>query len=280
MTDLQKKILEVYEQFRRICEEHNLRYYAIGGTCIGAIRHHGFIPWDDDMDVAMPMSDYMKFREIVKANPPEHYGMFDWQECKHSKIKHIKLFDERTTYIELGMEDMPDRYTGIFIDIMPIAGITENAQKQKKYMDKCKRLLRLNAARRFEIKRNVTLKSKVFSIATRILMIWKPFNYYSLKYEDHIAKYEFGATEQVFFSWRVPLRVPYKNIFSYKLFKEYIEVPFENTRIRVPKGYDEYLKEDFGNYMQLPSENKRHGGHPAFICDFDKSYREYQEGKI
>ena len=69
-------------------------------------------------------------------------------------------------------------------------------------------------------------------------------------------------------------------IFPYKLFEGYIEVPFESTKIRVPKGYDAYLKEDFGDYMQLPPEGKRHGGHPAFICDLNKSYREYQEEKL
>ena len=132
MTDLQKKILDVYEQFREICEKHGLRYYAIGGTCIGAIRHHGFIPWDDDMDVAMPLNDYVSFRAIVKANPLENYGVFDWEECEHCKIKHIKFYDKRTTYIEAGTEEMPDRYTGVFIDIMPIAGITEKTQEQKK----------------------------------------------------------------------------------------------------------------------------------------------------
>ncbi len=277
MTDLQRKILEVYEQFRKICEENDLRYFAIGGTCIGAIRHHGFIPWDDDMDIALPLSDYEKFRKIVKENPPEHYGLFDWEERKHCRIKHLKFYDDRTTFIEEGTEEMPDRYTGVFIDIMPISGIPEDEVQQRKFLNKSKKILRFNVARRFEIKRNTTFKSKVFSIFVKPVIAVRPFNFYSELYEKHISQYEFGETNQVFFSWRIPLRAPYKNIFPYDLFAAYIEVPFENTKIRVPKGYDSYLKSDFGNYMQLPPEEKRHGGHPPFICDLNRSYRMYQE---
>ncbi|MBR1604027.1 MAG: LicD family protein [Synergistaceae bacterium] len=64
--------LDIFKAFKAICDRHNLRYFAIGGTCIGAIRHKGFVPWDDDMDVAMPYEDYKKFFEIAKTELPEH----------------------------------------------------------------------------------------------------------------------------------------------------------------------------------------------------------------
>lgn len=279
MTELQKRILEVFKKFQEICGQNNLQYYAIGGTCLGAIRHGGFIPWDDDLDVAMPLDDYNKFRGICKNNPSLQYGLFDWEDKRHSEITFLKFYDKRTTFIESAIAEMPDRYIGVFMDIMPIVGLPDDNNVKEKFLRKCLWYGRFDRACRFEVKYKESLKSKIFSIVSRPLMIGKSFNYYSLRYEEYIAQNKFGATNRVLFPWRIPLEAPYKNIFPYEIFKENIEVPFENTIIYVPKGYDQYLRMDFGDYMRLPPEEKRRGGHPAAVIDFNVSYKYYQEKK-
>ena len=238
MTELQKRILEVFKKFQEICGQNNLQYYAIGGTCLGAIRHGGFIPWDDDLDVAMPLDDYNKFRGICKNNPSLQYGLFDWEDKRHSEITFLKFYDKRTTFIESAIAEMPDRYIGVFMDIMPIVGLPDDNNVKEKFLRKCLWYGRFDRACRFEVKYKESLKSKIFSIVSRPLMIGKSFNYYSLRYEEYIAQNKFGATNRVLFPWRIPLEAPYKNIFPYEIFKENIEVPFENTTIYVPKGYD------------------------------------------
>ncbi|MBQ3376643.1 MAG: LicD family protein, partial [Synergistaceae bacterium] len=86
--------LDIFKAFKAICEKHNLRYFAIGGTCIGAVRHHGFIPWDDDMDVAMPYEDYVKFFEVAPSELPEKYKFI------HPTVDGIsRIYDEKTTMI-------------------------------------------------------------------------------------------------------------------------------------------------------------------------------------
>ena len=277
MTEIQDEILNVFGEFKRISDNNHLRYFAIGGTCIGAIRHQGFIPWDDDLDIAMPMEDYNKFRAIVHENGNSPFELYDSEEHKHSLVRFLKFHNGQTTFIEERQKNNSDRYTGIFMDIMPIVGFPDENRDQKKIFRKCLWYCRLNAACRFEIKYKHTLRSKLFSIVTKPLTMGKPFNFYSQKYEKYIAQNRFGETRQVLFPWRIPVRAPYKNVFPYEIFKESIEVPFENTTIRVPKEYDRYLEMDFGNYMELPAKEKRRGGHPAAIIDFHRSYKEYQE---
>lgn len=279
MNDVQVEILNIFREYKRICDDNKLRYFAIGGTCIGAIRHHGFIPWDDDLDVAMPWDDYIKFRTIANEIVQEPYEVYNPKYHRHSELRFLKLHNGKTAFIEECQKKNYDRYTGIFMDIMPIVGFPDDESIKEKFFRKCIWYSRLNIACRFEIKYKHTLKSKLFSVVTKPLTIGKPFDFYFLKYEELIAQNIFGETSRVLFPWRIPVRVPYRNLFPYEIFKESIEVPFEDTMIRVPKEYDMYLKMDFGDYMKLPPEGKRCGGHPAVIVDFEKSYREYREEK-
>lgn len=275
MTEIQSIILDVYKEFKRICDEKGLRYFAIGGTCIGAIRHKGFIPWDDDMDVAMPLEDYIRFQEIVQTDLKPPYELFDIKEHPNSFLKFLKLYNGKTTFVECTNQYNKDSYMGVFMDIMPLVGFPEDKKEGRCHLKKANIFARLSAASRLRLKDKPTLKSKIFSLVSKPITIGKPFNYYLLKYQNLISRYKFGETKDVFFAWRVPLEAPYKNMFPYEIFAESISVPFEDTEMRVPKDYDRYLKMDFGDYMKLPPEDKRRGGHPAAILDLHKSYKEY-----
>lgn len=275
MTEIQTIILDVYKEFKRICDENGLRYFAIGGTCIGAIRNKGFIPWDDDMDVAMPFEDYIRFQKIVQKNLNEPYELFCPGERKYHLVRFLKLHNKKTTFVEQNRVKYPETYMGVFMDIMPLVGFPENHKMGKCHIRKCRIYLAIHNACNLRLKDKPTLKSKIFSLVSKPFTIGKPFNHYLLKYQELISRYKFGETKDVFFAWRVPLEAPYKNIFPYEIFAESISVPFEDTEMRVPKDYDCYLKMDFGDYMKLPPEDKRMGGHPAAILDLHKSYKEY-----
>lgn len=275
MTELQSSILDIFKEFQRVCTENNLRYYAIGGTCLGAIRHNGFIPWDDDLDVAMPLEDYQIFRNLWPQLLKEPYQVLDHEKVQHCSFSYLKLFNGDTTFIEQAVEAMPDRYTGIFMDIMPIAGWPNEKKTQKLLQSKIVWYGRLNLYTRFNAEQLTTLKSKAVQALSRPIWSGKLFNHYSLKIENETAQNAFGTTQYVLFPWRAKGR----NVFSYEIFRESVSVPFEDTEICVPRGYDQYLTMDFGDYMKLPPEDKRHGEHTAAIIDFHKSFREYQEAK-
>ena len=245
MNELQKEILKDFKEFQNVFMANNLRYFAIGGTCLGAVRNKGFIPWDDDLDVAMPFEDYEKFRSIANKYIKNPYKLLDFEETQHCRCLFLKMHNTETTFIEEDVKQFPDRYTGVFIDIMPIVGFPEHAAFLHKL--KCFYHIKLNLARRFKLREKRKLFSNVIVLCASVLYARKQFNYYSKRFERLIGKYRFGETEQVFFPWRIPITPPYKNVFPYTVFEESISVSFEDTTILVPREYDTYLTMDFGD---------------------------------
>ena len=133
MNELQSKILEIFKEFDRICRDNDLKYFAIGGTCIGAVRHKGFIPWDDDLDVAMPIEDYARFREVAPSSLAPQYQIYDYEEHEKCGYQFLKLFDRNTTFIEERNNNL-DSCMGVFIDIMPVAYWGDNVVSRIKVL--------------------------------------------------------------------------------------------------------------------------------------------------
>lgn len=275
---LQKKILDIYIQFDKVCKKYNLSYFAIGGTCIGAIRHKGFIPWDDDMDVAMPVEDYIKLREIAKKEFNKQYQLVDYMKSDDYIFNFMKLQDINTTLVEDYDINLPNNYRGIYIDIMPIVGIPKNKIISLLYRLRVYFLFKINKNIRSKYFLKTTFKGKLFWILLRPFTFFKEKNYYSKKIEKLFCKYKIEKNNNILFAWRIPLRKPYSNIFDYSDFQSYLLYDFENIKIRVPIGYDNYLKKDFGDYMKIPPKEKQIT-HIKSILDFEKPYSYYAEKK-
>ena len=284
MTEVQKKELEVLKEVIKIIEKHDLRYFAVGGTCLGAIRHHGFIPWDDDVDIAMPREDYELFRTKLYKELPAKFKKLDYDNSERNNFLFVKIHDSATTYISEYAKDSPDRYTGAFIDIMAIDGLP--LKKAEKVVHRSQILLTLNKyVRKLPID---YIKEKPFKalIKKSLALIFR-YNYFSTRWCDMLRKYPFDDSEKVYLSCRIEkdsLARGYKVVFPYSYFADYDIVSFEDTTIRVPVKYDDYLTDDFGNYMQLPPEEKRNSGHDVFLCDLNTPCAHYaelrKEGKL
>lgn len=274
--ELQNKILEIFKEFKKICNENQLKYYAIGGTCIGAIRHKGFIPWDDDLDVAMPIEDYEKFREIAKEKLPSKYKIIDYIGNDEYFFNFIKIEDTTTTFVEPGEINNIKRYKGVYIDIMPITGICKNKIKANIFKFRYYMNSKYNKNIKIKYKDKTSPKGKIFWILSRAVFLFKKKDYYSRKFDKLCKKYKVCDKNDILFAWRIPLRKPYSNIFDYEDFKGTCEVDFEDTKISVPIGYDNYLKKDLGDYMRIPPESKRVCHNPA-ILDLENSYITYIE---
>ena len=279
--------LEILSEFKRICEKYSLQYFAIGGTCIGAIRHQGFIPWDDDIDIAMPLKDYKKFVEIAKSELREPYLIYTPEEHRLYQFNFVKIHDANTFYIRKNYAPYPDRYTGVFFDVMPIYGMGKTKIEQSINSVMCDLWLYRNKAIRlpYDFYPSTAVWNYIWH-TTRLFAGKKQFNYYIEKMEAKLGKYPFPNSDKVMFGWRkrpsiFRKKYKYKNVFYYEDFAESIEVPFENTTIRVPKGYDRYLRMDFGDYMQLPPENQRSSSHQRnCVLDLENSYKLYQSGAL
>ena len=125
ISEIQKIDLELLKQFLKICDKHNLKYYIIGGTLLGAIRHKNFIPWDDDIDVAMPRKDFDIFLKVANNELKDNYKLSTYFNNKEHRYYLPKLVDLNTTIMEKRYEKI-NKETHVFIDIFPIDGTPNN----------------------------------------------------------------------------------------------------------------------------------------------------------
>ena len=261
MTELQKRLLEIMKWFHNFCEQNNLQYYALGGTLIGAIRHKGFIPWDDDIDIGMPRNDYEQF---IKLTFKKEFGNFIIESLKNKNKDYIwaysKIYDKSTTFIE---ENKVKR--GIFIDVFPIDGVCD------------KKLMLFGSYIKILVIKKIILSiiapyRKRSFIKTIIVKILNKI--YSYTQKDKLVNFLISIIAKKNKSNYV-INIfgiyGYKEIVKRKILgtpKKYI---FENIYIYGPEYYDDYLKNIYGNYMELPPLEKRIG-HKPIELNLNKSF--------
>lgn len=267
MTDIQVVILDLFKEISSLCEKRNITYYAIGGTCIGAVRHKGFIPWDDDLDIAIPIEQFDYFLTCVKTELPDYIQVYPNENANQFERVFFKIVDTRTTFIEDLRKNKVDLYSGVFVDVMPLSGIPTNEGARKRFCHKLTMLNWLHFAKCHpdsltSVKRIIALSLKFF-----------PYSFFKNIFYKEICKYPLSSSKKTGYVWSTNLG---SLIFENEWFQEGIKLPFEDTTINCPVCYDKYLTKQFGNYMKLPPREKRVNGHPAFV-DLKKTYRYYQK---
>ena len=282
---VQLKQLEIIKVFQDICRRHGLRYFAIGGTCLGAIRHGGFIPWDDDTDIGMPYEDYLKFTEIAKTELPPNYALYGHRHPKSFKVAYaLRIHDTNTSFFPKECEGIKDFDMGIHIDLLIMNGMPAGKLARKILLAKMGFYRLLNTLMRLQLIRSksvfrAVIKRVIYLLFTPIRLL-RPYYYFTVKQEQLLSKYPFDCSDRIMFAWRDFTSSPegwYKMIFLHDDFKSSVEVPFEDTTIAVPVHYDRYLTMDYGDYMRLPPEEQRMTHVQDMIVDFEKSYTYYLE---
>lgn len=268
---LQEKSLEIFKYFQKICKENNLRYWVGGGTLIGALRHQGFIPWDDDIDVFMPRPDYEKFYAIWnQVGDLSHYAL-----CRTTKEKNIhqtdmQLVDLTTTFINRHSRN-EDILHGVSVDIMPFEGCPENpiARGFQIYHSILYSI--------FNVQRLPDHQGGLLRFATSIVLnaVKSPSLRYKIwsRHEKKMAKYDFDSAKTVketITSFRA-LFYPHPRADF-----ETMEVPFEDILVSIPVGYDAYLRRIFGDYMQWPPEEGRVAKHDVVYANLNEPFEQYK----
>ena len=250
--------LNILIYFTEVCEENNLRYYLGGGTLLGAVRHKGFIPWDDDIDVMMPRPDFQKLLSLSINN--ENYNIIKPGTAGYY-YNFAKLVDTRTILEEKGIKRIDG--LGVYIDIFPLDGMPETPDARKK------RFKELNSIRK-RINNTCLLRPKfhrnpfAYLNACRIYNSNKNIDLSSLqkKYLDSALKNSFDDSEFVFAAGGA---YGARDIFPGKWFEKEIELQFENLSVKAFNGYDFYLTQLYGDYMTLPPEDKRVTPHHSIV---------------
>lgn len=266
--------IECLEEIKRICKKYDVTYYAIAGTLLGAVRHKGFIPWDNDIDLGMPRKDYEKFMEVAARELKEPYFMQTYKTERRFSFDMIKIRNSNTTAFT-PMEEINDLHKGIFIDIFPIDNEPDDdyvrRQENKKHVDQLRNIDRVTRkwlTNKCGIKKIVVLTIKAIA---RFLVSQKTKEIFMEYVINDVKKYNSQDTEYCGMrSFSFPDKFRWKN----KDCEKIIEIPFENTTIAVPENYDNILKSIYGNYHEFVRGGSCHEG---TVFDPDTPFMNYKQ---
>lgn len=260
------KLLNMLQWFHEICVEHGLRYYVVGGTMLGTIRHNGFIPWDDDIDVAMPRKDYITFLEQFKGNSIYRVEYPSFENKDYSYL-YAKIYDTSTTLIEHRRFNVK---RGIYIDVFPLDGIgnsNEEAQRNFSKIYKCNKLHDMIVCAFRNNRKWYKNLSIVFGrIVSPLLISERKLNMYI---NELCKQNDFDNSEYVgnlIGNWG------YKELMNRSFFGEPKEYKFEDIVVYGVEKPHEYLTSLYGDYMKLPPMEKRVSHHDNIEINLNNSY--------
>ena len=257
ITELKQLQCEVMQIAHNFLTEHGLKYSLACGTLIGAVRHNGYIPWDDDIDIYMPRSDYDKLIRIFPSVYNGYYKLISFERSNKWCRPYANLYDDRTVFYE--KKSSVEEQIGVKIDIFPIDSVPDDDKEWEKFNRKRKLLIYLHSAKFTALRMaNRTIFKNLVIILLKIVLL--PFSSHTIvKYVDrYIKKYNHSGTKRLF---ETSCGILQKRPFLKEDFDDVIFHKFENYEFYIMKGFDDCLKNGFGNYMQLPPEQDRVSHH-------------------
>ena len=265
--------LEMLKAVDALCKKHGIRYTIYCGTLLGAVRHKGFIPWDDDIDIAMPLKDYRRFIKLANEFAPRYYLETPYNSTDYSYI-WLKLCANGTTWMYLN-EAALNAHWGLSLDIYPFIGEADNRvarwiQSKLLWLARCLiKVMRVRSGREKQIGIKQMGFRLLYVIPTRIR---KAISNALLRIAmlDPDKHERIGTLDAAQFEGK----------FARSDWQQMTELQFEDQCFSAPAAYDRILRRMYGDYMQLPPESAR-GGHrgqeDCFILDLNRDYREYQK---
>ena len=244
---------EILIHFADFCEKNNIRYSLAYGTLLGAIRHKGFIPWDDDIDVIMPRADYERFKTLYHS---ERYPFSDMTINKHHATAMGKVYDSQTFFYFHKIK----RSYGLFIDVFAVDNFPANVKERLRWQKWTRFLISLNIVKQADMK-GVLYTRKSFLGKARILLyklLPIPKTFVQKRISILSQKYDASPTGLVGIT--MSCDNPF-DTYPANFFEEYVDVEFEGRSFKAIRQYDKWLRICYGDYMQLPPVEKRVGRH-------------------
>lgn len=264
LKELKSVLLELLKEFDRVCKKYNIPYVVFCGTALGTVRHKGFIPWDDDLDVSMLRSDYERFLEVAPGELKGEYYL-QAEVSENWPMNFSKLRKNNTTCLEKYHPKMKNIHEGIYIDIFPCdnADDREWVRKIQFYASRVT-LAKALWKRGYE----TDSKKKKLFMACCCLLPLKLFRKIAIQKKKNDSEYV-----QTFLACTSRYK---KGIYKRSWFTERVEMDFEDMKVPISAHYDELLTTMYGDYMTLPSEEDRKVKEHAILIDTERNYTEYE----
>ena len=266
LKKIQSLELEALHTIITVCEKCNIEYFLVGGSVLGAIRHDGFIPWDDDIDVGMTRDNYRRFLKEAPQLLPEKYYLQTPYNGDKNPYFYSKLRINGTKFVEYCNRQI-NMHHGVFVDIFPFDEVPDEEQLNKEQFEKVQKLIRLFSFRQVPdiSEKPITTSDKLKSIFRRIIHLVAriiPYDYLIEKLEKEFTKY--NGTEQKALAC---LNFPKRKV-NYILKTDLYPLTshnFDGVSANVPYNYDAYLRTQYNDYMKLPPEEQRFGHKPYYV---------------
>lgn len=268
MDEVWKAEQEILDVFHRVCTKNNLKYSLAYGTLLGAVRHGGFIPWDDDIDIMMPREDYEKLLQVWSREATDGYILQNYNTDDDYTNNFAKIRKNHTTFIQTEEEKTKSYHKGIFIDIFPGDRVPNGKIKGLvQYMACAVNLL---------YSRGYTSGAGgIMGKAERLL----------LSVKSDTRKSWRTKAESIIRGWNKQSNTPYifactieccKKYYPSDMFDEMSYITFQGKQYLAVKDVDTVLTIEYGDYMQLPPENERKWKHHPVLIDFERNYEEIE----
>ena len=262
---LQLKLLEIVKYFDKLCHENDIEYYVIFGSCLGAVRHQGFIPWDDDFDVGMTYENYQKFVKVceTKLDKTKYFLQTPDNEPNYY-LSFAKLRDITTTLVEEGNKDKDITY-GVYIDIFPFVGVPDNKFKRS--------ILKINRAFNLSANQNV-INNKFLAFIFKIILKICGKKFILKKTRKKCVKYSTNDYD----TWCCIFDGDgfERNLTTKEIMGKPKRVKFEDILLPIPNDHHKYLTHFYNDYMKIPSKKEiKAKEHTRYILDLNHSYKEY-----
>lgn len=268
LREIQLRELEILKAFVDFCRINELNYVLIGGTLLGAIRHKGFIPWDDDIDVGMPRPDYDKFLELTKnCSIGSEFSVVSGDYDEKFSLPFAKIFHKRFAVYDENKTHEDDG-DSLWIDVMPIDGVGDKYEDSQRIMDKATKLqkgLGRSSSVPWRLRAGEKGLSGLCCCLFRQLFRLRGYKYYKNKLIQLAKRNDYFSSKYV--AIVVSGFYGYGEIIEKKKMIEYCNVEFEGCVFKTMGCWQEYLTGIYGDYMKLPPENKR-------ICPHNLKIRE------
>lgn len=274
VTTERKKIwaieLDMFFEVMRICKKYDIKYYVLGGSLLGAVRHNGFIPWDDDIDLMMCRKDYERFSAVAQKELEDPY-FFQTPNTDNCWCDFARICNSNTTGIRKILRGVKNVNKGIFIDIFPVDAISDNTFIRKSIYKLVALHSRLAVCYSFGVSN--TWMDKIVNSVLQL-----PFIHMNIKKIYKCAnKIASLVNAEKAHQMGIVVRTPYapeKLRWSKEVLKDKITIPFEFFNIEIPARYDEILKTNYGDYMVFPPVEERGRWHDI-IFDPDMPFEKY-----